>query len=152
MILNNIFLMNLLYVSSSDDSLMSYSIALIVGLITSVICFKNIFKRKNAKDELNILSNGVPDINGGKVEVVLAKVICKRSLNIDSYILLHFATFELETDGSRIELLVSMDIYGLLADGDKGILNYQNDVHLKNKMIDLDLTETKFIKFDRIIE
>ncbi len=76
---------------------------------------------------------------GNPIEAENALVVVKRSRTIGLYSssTLYYITFEFEKDSTRIEYGVSGEAFGLIAEGDKGILSYQ---------------DKKFINFERIIE
>ncbi len=76
---------------------------------------------------------------GNPVKTDNAFVVVKRSRVSGSYgsRTFYYITFEFEKDSNRIEYGVSGETFGLIAEGDRGTLSYQ---------------DKKFIKFERIIE
>ncbi len=94
------------------------------------------YGKREFEDSKNI--DCVPDENGSDVKLKLVTLVAKRNLNGGIYgsRTKYFVTFEFDEDKRREEFAVSGENYGLIADGDRGALSYQ---------------DTKFIGFERIV-
>ncbi len=83
--------------------------------------------------------NGKVNEFGNPVETENALVVVKRTRAYGIYgaSTLYYITFEFEKDSTRIEYVVSGETFGLIAEGDRGTLSYQ---------------EKKFINFERHVD
>ncbi len=74
----------------------------------------------------------------------LVQAVTKRiNVNRNGFNTDYFVTFEVDSDGRRVELQVMGTEFGMIVEGDSGTLKYTGEINSQNM---------KFVKFERIIE
>ncbi len=118
----------------SGENNMLFIIIVIIGIIGIILIFAVLLAEKKHQEKID----GYVYPNYIEVKVQLANVSAKRILVAGEYTRTnYYVTFEILENRNRIEFEVSAEVYGMLAEGDKGELSVQGE---------------KFISFVRIID
>ncbi len=111
-----------------SESGILFAVIITIGLIYAFV--SEFAKAKKIDGKINN--------HGSPIEVDIVTIVTKRILATGRPTRTrYFTTIEFEGSKKRIEFEVSGKVYGMLAETDKGYLDFQGD---------------KFIRFDRIVE
>ncbi len=103
--------------------LVAFVIISIIFIIYSII--GDVDDLKQEKNREKIMENAEEKIDR-------AKVVSKRQIDKGgSSSAENLITFELDKDGSSIELLTPDDLYGLIFEGDRGTVSYKGRIYCK---------------------